>query len=454
MYDLGLDITFVDVVLAIALLVFVVFYFYKHQSTKSNPPYYKYFIYGLFAKAIAAFVFCCIYAYYYRDGDAIYYFKVSKELGGLLFNEPLSFLKIILSGQITYNDLFELSNQFDWSIYTSDKFTFFFIRLITPLNILSGGNFISCSVLLAMISYTGIWKLYVVFCEQFPLLWKELSIAILFFPSVLFWSSGLLKDTVTISALGWFVFGLHRLMNRKINFRYLFYLSLSSFVLISIKPYILHGLIVTTFIWMAVHYIRRIDLSLERLIFAPAIIGVLLVITFLLVLNIVKDQGRFDIKKKIEQNLNYSNRSSSAKSVFSMAPIDNTIPSYISHSMASVNVTLFKPYFWEANGIMLLAASFENFILFIFLLFLLIKFKFIHLCKHIYQNPFLIFSFFFIVVFSFMIGSTIDNYGTLHRFRIPMMPFYLSLCMILNGQLSVIKRSEKMALLNDAKAER
>ena len=123
----------------------------------------------------------------------------------MLFKDPDVYIKL-LRGDIA-NNFYEFDRntgipQFNW---TDDK-AYFVSRLIVPFCLASFNSFIVTSILLAWACYSGIWRLFLLFNNQFPQLQKQMAIAILFIPSVVFWGSGILKDTITLSAIGWYTY--------------------------------------------------------------------------------------------------------------------------------------------------------------------------------------------------------------------------------------------------------
>jgi hypothetical protein len=76
------------------------------------------------------------------------------------------------------------------------------------------------------------WKLYQTFLKEFPDLKKEFAIACLFIPSCVFWGSGLMKDSFTLSAVGWFTYAFYHFFikkQRKILWNISIYISICNF---------------------------------------------------------------------------------------------------------------------------------------------------------------------------------------------------------------------------------
>jgi hypothetical protein len=90
----------------------------------------------------------------------------------------------------------------------------------------------------------------------------------------------------------------------------------------------------------------------------------------------------------------------------------------------AVNVTLFRPYIWEAKKIIVFLSSLEA-ILFLFVtlkvLFLIGPVK---VWKTINKDPTIQFCLIFSLIFAFAVGISSYNFGALSRYKIPCLPFY------------------------------
>ena len=91
----------------------------------------------------------------------------------------------------------------------------------------------------------------------------------------------------------------------------------------------------------------------------------------------------------------------------------------------AVNVTLFRPYLWEARKPIVMLAAVES----LFVLFVTVQtFRKIGIggaFKIFFSDPFVSFCFAFTIVFAFAVGVASYNFGALVRFKIPCMPFYM-----------------------------
>jgi hypothetical protein len=423
-----------DILLSAVLILMIITGCWLYQLQKKHLQHYRFFLPAVIVRLAGTLLFCCIYVYHYKDGDALFYFRSSKLISHLLYSEPFTFLKLIFSNEISFDDLAKLDSHEGYLLLLKDNYSFFFVRLITILNLISFGNFMACSILLSVICFSGSWKLYTVFCERFPNLNKELAIAIFFFPSVLFWSGGLLKDTVTLSAVGWFIYSLYRLLEGKRTTRIFINFPISILILVFIKPYILYALITACSMWVAAQYIRTLPIKLERYIYAPVIILLFSFLSVTLIYNLANEESRFSVQKA-QHFLAMKQANTKSTSSFETPAVGNSFASVTKWFFSNINVTLFRPYFWEAKNEMMKGAAIENVFLIIFLIWLLLRYRVIFIFRQIFTDPLLIFSFFFVITLSLIVGFSTDNFGTLDRFRIPILPFYLAICFVLKDHL-------------------
>lgn len=91
---------------------------------------------------------------------------------------------------------------------------------------------------------------------------------------------------------------------------------------------------------------------------------------------------------------------------------------------AAVNVTLFRPYLWEASKVIVFLSAIEAFLF----LFLTLKIIFVIGIKKVWStintDPTIQFCLIFSVIFAFAVGISSYNFGALSRYKIPCLPFY------------------------------
>ena len=80
-------------------------------------------------------------------------------------------------------------------------------------------------------------------------------------------------------------------------------------------------------------------------------------------------------------------------------------------------------------------SALENTVLMVFLIYMLFKIGPFAFARYVFGKPMILFSFTFAIIFSFAVGLTTSNFGSLVRYKIPALPFFLaSLYMIRYNQ--------------------
>jgi hypothetical protein len=112
--------------------------------------------------------------------------------------------------------------------------------------------------------------------------------------------------------------------------------------------------------------------------------------------------------------------------------------------LPAINVTLFRPYFWEAKNIMMVAAALESSIILFYSFFIFLGLGFFKVLRLINEDPFLLMCLAFALLFAFAVGFSSYNFGALVRYKIPCIPFYLSALFILQFKVQNIKAEKRM----------
>src|SRR5258706_6308425 len=239
----------------------------------AGEPYYKYFVRTLLNKIAGGIGVCLIYTLYYNGGDTVLYFDNGKLLAKMFIDNPDKMLDILFRDDISYREWFIYDYQASvYPVYARSFNSFFVLKCTWFLTIFAFNSFIGATILLNVITFPFVWKLYKVFIREFPTLHKEFAIAIFFIPSVAFWGSGLLKDNLTFSAVCLYSHAIYSiLILKKKYFTHILQIFFSYYILTSIKPYIFFALLPGSIIWMTSIALSTFNNKLIRRVTAPAL---------------------------------------------------------------------------------------------------------------------------------------------------------------------------------------
>ncbi|MEZ5172511.1 MAG: hypothetical protein R2850_03125 [Bacteroidia bacterium] len=417
--------------------------FYLANQIKNNrigsEPLYRYYTRGLMLKLFGGMMVCGIYVFYYGGGDTTGFFKSASLLAQMGFVNQETFFSI-LSGNLSNINLYKfVTTGLCCPDYYRDPQSFMVVRLAAPFVIMSGFSFWACTLIFSWLSYAGIWRLFLLFNDIYPGMQKRFAWAILYMPSVLFWGSAILKDTVTFSAACWLTYCIYKVFIKpEQRTKHAIYLIIASFMLVSIKPYIFVALLPGATIWILYSRITSVRSPFFRLLISPAIIGIGIMGSSAILSALSNKLGSFSsVETAIDKAIVTKNdltRDAYGENSFDIGEIEGSFGSIISKFPAALTAGLFRPFLWDARNPVMLISALENTVMLFLTLRILLSVGPIRFFSNIGKEPLLIFSFVFSVFFSFSVGFTTANFGALVRYKIPSIPFYMSMLMILDQQ--------------------
>jgi len=413
----------------------VVIYLYfarrKNMMVKERPEY-KYLLWGLYAKLIGGVAFSLIYFYYYSGGDTMGYFACALSMSKLLAQSPLDFFAVLF-GDNTVEMRQYFNDQTGWPyIYVlTDGRQWMVVRLISLVTFLSFNSYLITTVIVAGLTYAGIWRLFLTLHRYFPSLHRELAIAVLFMPSSILWGSAILKDSFTFSAFCWFVYAMDQLFfARRDQISATAALLISSFVLISIKPYIFMAIFPTSMVWVLYKRLAGIRNVMVKYVLLPIGFAALLVVS-VLVLGVLGDSlGKFSLDSALEtvviSQADMKRADEYGEHFFDVGDMEASWGSVLAKLPAALNAALFRPYLIECHNFTMMMSGLENLWLLLLFMRVLWATRLVHLPTAITKNPLVLMCIAFTVIFGFLTGISTPNFGALVRFKIPLLPMFVS----------------------------
>ncbi len=423
-----------DVFLVILYTTIIILLSKRHAKKKiKDNPVYKYYTKAIFLKISGAIALSSIYMFYYKGGDTVDYMQTTISLNNLIKHDLSRGLKLLFSsevnGWVEYS-YFNVETEYPERHIFRDPKSFAVSRYISPIAMLAFNNFMTTAVLVSWITFYGIWRLFLLLVKLYPLAEKDLTLAILYIPSVLFWGSGIMKDTLTFSATCLSVVAFYGVFMERKNYRLqLIFLFVSVYVLVAIKPYILYSLVPGSLIWFSFKKIKSIKNVFIRFSLTPIVlVGSLFGSSYMLG-EMSESMGKFSVNNAVSSAQVIQKdliRDQYGDNSFDIGEFDGSNSSLISKAPVAINAALFRPYLIEARNPVMILSALENTLLLFLTLSLFIKIGFIRLLKYIRADPYLLFALLFTVIFAFMVGLSTSNFGALVRYKIPMLPFFMS----------------------------
>lgn len=386
---------------------------------------YRYFFPALTVKILAALAVGLVYQFYYAGGDTFsYHTRGSRVIWEVLMGDPSAGLSLIFSQD--QHALYKYSSQIT---FFHDPSSFFVVQVASLFDVFTFSSYGGTAVLFGFGSFLGLWYLFRAFYEMFPHLAKRIAICTLFVPSVVFWGSGILKDTIVMTCLGFGTWLIKRIfIDKEYSVLHIISLFISLVVIYTVKKYVLMCYLPVAIFWLYMSRLQRIRSAMLRMMLVPVVIIVTAFSGYFAVQKVGEDDPKYALDKIAQTarttayDIAYvSGRN--AGSGYSLGELDGSFGSLASHVPQAINVSLFRPYLWEVKNPLMLLSSLEAFALLAITAFLFLRapLSFVRSLG----NPHVLFCLVFSISFAFAVGVSTYNFGTLNRYRIPLIPFYL-----------------------------
>ncbi len=434
------------------VLIFYVI-FSRRRKRINDPLLKKYHRQGFWLKVMGTVAFTIFHTIISPGNDS----------HGLYFDEGINISRLITNDVSNIKWLFLSGADFDQTLlftpynqgYFSSESNFFVTRLVSIFSFISFRNYMVINLIFSMISYSGVWRLYKFFYEQYPQLHKKLAIAIIYLPTFIFWSSGILKDSLCTGLMGWMTYSIYcALYKREAVLKNFLVTIIAGYLLAILKSYILFAYLPFLMLFLVISNFKLIKKQRVRIFALLTLILVVMIAFFAAADKLQAELGSLALDRLSEsvkmQQTAFINMADAAGSSFSLGvDFDGSNLSLLKMAPAAITATFYRPFLWESKNISTLLSSLESLALIIFTIWVLLKAGPVNFTLGILSNPMVIFCFSFSIVFAIFVGATALNFGTLVRYKIPCIPFYI-IALVLISEYS---KQKKLSLVLKKEAE-
>jgi len=400
--------------------------FFANTNLKNNTLYFLFFI-----KLVAAYCLFLVYTRYYTDrstADIFKYFDDSTWLFKNVFSKsPINYLKIILGIHTDQPYIhYELKQTQYWfkphetNVFNDNRTV---IRFNLIIYLISLGYYHIHTLILCFLSFIGLTGIYKTFHKLFPNKTFILVFSIYFLPSVLFWGSGILKESILLFSVGIFIYQFTEMfIHKKKTISTLIWIIISFLMLTITKTYVILTLIPSIIAFISFKYFKKSRISVHFIVVHICSVAIALMVNFLvpsldILGNLVYKQHDF---------LNVA-RDTHAQSTIYVERLNNTFYSFLQFSPLAFINGMFRPSIIEINSVSYIPAIFESFILILGIV-LLFKKRNKHLNQD--QKSLVFFSIFFSCFLALLIGLVVPVLGAIVRYRVPYLPFLYSAILV------------------------
>ncbi|HMO61342.1 MAG TPA: hypothetical protein PKC39_00695 [Ferruginibacter sp.] len=428
----------------------LIFYliFSARRKRITDPVLRRYHLHGFWIKVLGTVAFTFFHLFITRgDTTALYY------------TEGINITKLILQDITNVKMLFTSGKHFDENLladsfnrgYFKNESNYFITILVSFFSFFTFGSYSVINLVFSLISFSGVWRLYKFFYEQYPKLHRQLAIAIIYLPTFIFWSSGILKDPLCTGMLGWFTYSVYCAFIKRTGFtRNIIIAVISGAILGLVKSYILVAYIPFFTIYLVMMNLKQMQQTASKIILLGSLIFIGGGVMALIAGKLQEVLGNLALDKLTESvkttQQNFMGIAELAESAFTLGvEFDGTPESLVKIAPAAVTASLFRPYLWESKKISTLLSSLESLAFMLFTLYVFLRAGPIRFLARIFNDPMIMYCFFFAILFALFVGATTLNFGTLVRYKIPCLPFYLIALILILEKSKEHKRLKQAA---------
>jgi hypothetical protein len=414
----------------------------SYKDRRMRMLYYRAFYF----KLIGVFAFTLLTEFYFKGGDTALFYQATKDFRTAITDNPDNFWLIMETQKLTYKS--PLFDYFFYDGYTGDltynymlsAANFFPPKLALIPSYLFGNSYLCINMIFGFFALGGAIRLFKTFLHFYPKLYRELALACLFLPGVVYWSSGLLKDPVTFGCVGYISYAfLNVFIKKEKIFISLIWIIICGLLLFFIKVYILLVLVLSILVWQFAEFNKLIKNKTLRNIFAVMTLVISLGVSYMLLNYLtsfeVAQQYQLD---KISGNAEYQRQmyADIARTTSDSHFEVNTSNPFLL-VVNGISATFYRPFLWEINSPIALLSALES------LAFLLLTLNFIFKkgIKKFFSVPFsdprILMCFVFAFVFAVAVGTASANFGALSRYKIPCTPFYLMMILLMYNKTTL-----------------
>lgn len=377
-----------------------------------------------------------LYLCYYQGGDTLGYYHDAQILSAIFKENPNTYLKTIF-GELEVETL----------QYNAQSRALFFAKIASLFSIFSLQNYWLIAIALSLLNFFASWWFVVQLRAKFDASVYVFFIPFLFYPSVVFWSAGLLKESVALAMIYILCGILIQVLGQKLTGKKVFVLFcvsvLCTWLLWMLKYYYAALLLPSLLMVLLYHLLKAHTNVLSNLWRSLLIIVPALGILFFFFMQLHPNLHPELILQAIVRNHDLSVAASDEGKYVRYESLIPTLGSFLYHFPKAVFSGLFRPVPGEGNSFFYLLSGIEN--LLILVLTLLACYLLLFRKVKIWVSPLLLACILYVVLLAGLVALASPNFGSLVRYKVAYAPFWVFLCLLaINSSQRLKSTSQSM----------
>lgn len=383
------------------------------QAKKWFPTSLRKFFWPAFSvKVLSALLLGWLYSDYYATGDTWHFFSDGKVIANLARNDVAAFLQLLTVNADSWSSLpgFTLT----------DPRALYMARIVSLFCLTTNDTYVLIALWFALIAFASQVVLLNQLERWYPSVVVPFALAIFALPTSVFWTSGIIKETLAFSGICLIFAFLVAVWNRE-SFRWWWLLLIPGcWIIWNLKYYYLAILLPVSFVALGFKFLRwKETTSTWKTLFIWVSVLILPLIVFS---NLHPNLNWDRILDVMVLNYKAFIALSQPGDAVIYPHLEPTLKSFFFYAPKALIASCLRPFLWEATAPLQLLSGLENLVV-LMLVVVSIRFKRLEPATRILVMALLT----YILLLAVLLGLSTPNFGTLVRYRIGFYPFLIAL---------------------------
>lgn len=402
-----------------------------HLKNREKPEY-RYFLPHFFWKIFIGFAMAFVYVYNYGGGDTTAYWQGADTLNNLFYESPGDYLYELfhtpVKGHVPYYYNRTTGVPPVW-IYNEPN-SWFVCKLSSIFSFFTMGSYLALNLFYSVITAVISWKFFRFLNSFLNIRMNYIAYAVLFVPTVGFWCTGIMKDSVTYSSLLILIMGVFKVLYKQYSGKTIVSIFISLWFILVTRSFLLLPIAVPLFLIFTFRLNQAKPFVTKFLTRIAGIAIALSGIAFFM--NSSEFLGEFSSDKLTETAntiyLDFQTNTGYTGKRYDLGISEVNSVTMIAVIPTAILTTIYRPFLWEADNALMLINGLEGLIFLVLTLNFLRRRRVHNLIPSLNDKrtkDFIIFCLLFVLILAYFVGLTSGLFGVLARMKAPILPFFL-----------------------------
>jgi len=350
------------------------------------------------------------YIVFFQGGDTLFFYEDATRMARSVFDKPGEYLSVML-----YND--HSSSLWGMLKLTDQPRALFMAKILSIFHIFTNGNYWISGFYFSLFAYTGLWSLGDKLTTYFPWTRNAAIAGFIFFPSIIFWSSGVSKEAISTGLIAWIISIYVPALARGewVGKRKVIVSLILLFILWLIKYYYAAALIAIMIPTLIVSVLKSFSAGISWKFSRQVLYWVSFFVWSVVIASFIHPNLRLtNVIDVVSTNHVLYTQISDPDNLIRFRDFTPTFTGYVKNIPIAAWAGLFQPLPWESVGHIKFIASLENLIILVFAVFSLLNISRINVSNN---GILVIGALGFILLMAVFLAFSTPNLGTLARYK-------------------------------------